>query len=180
PRGFVRNYALARAALGGRNFPLVRRRLDQHQARGRATLSHIFIGFADAAAAESAEIAPYSFACEVLARRGVLRGNLRPVAVEFLGDELGETGHRTLAHFSARDADHDRVIGADHDPRVDFGQVIRSAHDIGSAEWELQAEREPTACGSGGDKKGAASHLGNVAHDRLPHALAAVWIAART
>ena len=56
----------------------------------------------------------------------------------------------------------------------------RSAHDIGSAEWELQAEREPTACGSSGDKKGAASHLGNVAHDRLPHALAAVWIAART
>src|SRR6202011_4646490 len=122
------------------------------------------------AASDSAEIAPYTIASEVLARGGVLRGDLRPVAVEFLGDELGETSHRTLAHFSSRDADHDRVIRADYDPSVDFGQVIGSAHDIRSAEWELRAKREPATCGSGGDKKGAASDLGNVVHDRLRHA----------
>ena len=177
----MRDHTIARAALGGGNLPLVRRCLDQHQARCRATLSHVFIGFADAAAAGGAEIAPYTIAGEVLAGGGVLRGDLRPVAVEFLGDELGETGHRTLAHFRARDADHDRVIRADYDPCVDFGQVIGGARDIGSAEWKLQAKREPATCGSGGDKKGAASHLGNVVHDRLLHALAAaVWIAART
>ena len=172
-RGFVRDHTIARAAFGGGNLPLVRRCLDQHQARDRATPSHVFIGFADAAAAGSGEIAPYTIACQVLARRGVFRGDLRPVAIEFLGDELGETGHRTLAHFSARDADHDRVIRADHDPRVDFGQAIGSAHSIGSAEREPQAERKPTACGSGGDEKGAASHLRDVVHAGSLHALAA-------
>jgi hypothetical protein len=39
-----------------------------------------------------------------------------PVAFEFFGDQLGEAGERTLAHFGARDADHAGIVRLDRDP----------------------------------------------------------------
>ena len=75
------------------------------------------------------EIAPDALARDVLAGRRVFGRDLRPVAFEFLGDELGEAGERALAHLRARDADHDGVVGPDHDPGVDFGRAVGGADD---------------------------------------------------
>ena len=43
-----------------------------------------------------------------------------PVALELLGDELGEAGQRALAHLGAGDADHHLVVGMDHHPGVEL------------------------------------------------------------
>ena len=48
---------------------------------------------------------------------GIFGRHLRPVALELLGDQLGEAGERALPHLGARDADHHRVVGLDRPPR---------------------------------------------------------------
>src|SRR5262249_15561763 len=111
-----------------------------------------------------------------------LGDDLRPVAFELFGDELGEAGESALTHFRPRDADHHGVVGTDHDPDIDFGRTIRRADDGRSSEREIEAEREPGADCGGADDKGTAVHLrGNMlVHGRLPQAFAAAWTASRT
>ena len=65
---------------------------------------------ADTAAADRAEVAPHALAGNALTGRRVFCGDLRPVAFEFLGDELREPGQGALAHLGPGDADDDRVV----------------------------------------------------------------------
>ena len=177
----VRDHAVRGGALGRRHLPFVGGRLDQHHARGRAALAHIFLRIADAAAAAGDEIAPDAVAREVLARRRKFGRDFGPVAFELFGDELGEAGQRALAHLGAGDADDDGVVGLDHDPGVDFRRAVRGASALSAAERKIEAEREPAADSGGADDEGAAIRCCGIGvHGALPHAFAAAWMAART
>ena len=177
----VRDDAVRRAALARRDLPLVRSSLDQHFTRRRAALAHVVLGFADAAASGAAEIAPYPFAGDVLARRRIFGRHFRPIAFEFLGDELGEPGERALAHFRAGDANDHRIVGADHHPGVDLRRGFLRTNGARTGEGNLQSERQAATHGGCARDEAAAIDLRYVIHDRLPaHALAAAaWIAAR-
>ncbi len=152
----MRDHAVGGGAFGRRHLPVIGRRLDQHHARGSAALAHIVLRVADAAAAAGGEIAPDALAGDVLARRRIFGGDLRPVAFEFFGDQLRQPGQRALAHLRARDADDDGVVGPDHDPGIDFRRAVGGADDRGAAEGKIEAEREAGAGRGGADDEGAA------------------------
>ena len=121
--------------------------------------------------------APHPLALKALARRRVLGGDLRPVALQLLGNELAEAGQRALAHFRARDAEDDGVVRLDDDPDAQFGRGVgaRSAR----AQRQVHAQRK-TAGGGAADHEGAAINFRDEVHDPLPsQAFAAAWIAAR-
>src|SRR5258708_34081030 len=135
---------------------------------------------ADAAAAAGRHVAPRALARKVAAGRREFGRDLRPVALQFLGHELGEAGFGALAHFGAGDTNHDGVIRADDHPGIDFRRPVLGAHD-GGAERNLEADGKPATGSSGTDDKGAAIHFWHSVHEWLPaQALAAAWIAART
>ena len=113
--------------LADRHLPLVGRGLEQHDARGSTAAADVVLRGADAAAAAGPHLAPGALAREIGAGRDLLGRHLLPVALELLGDELGEAGDRALAHLRARDADHAGVVGLDGDPYIDFGAVIGGA-----------------------------------------------------
>ena len=71
--------------------------------------------------------------------------DLLPVALELLGDELGEAGERALAHLRARDADHAGVVGLDDDPGVDLGAAAPACARGVATNGSVEAEREPAA-----------------------------------
>ena len=127
------------------------RGLDQHHARRRAALAHVVVRVADAAAAAGARSRPRR-ACARGSGPGVgySVGDLRPVALELLGDELREAGQRALPHLGARDADHDGVVRADHDPGVDFRRAVRLRAPLRAAERNVEADGEPAADGGRG------------------------------
>ncbi|MET3323489.1 hypothetical protein ABIF54_000742 [Bradyrhizobium japonicum] len=174
--------ALRGGAFRRRHFPRIGGGLDQHHARGGAALADIVLRRADAAAATGREIAPDALAGDALAGCRIFGRDLRPVAFEFLGDELGEAGERALAHLGAGDADHDGVVGPDHDPGADFGRAVGCAHHGGTAEGDIEANCEACADRGGADDEGTAVHLGRdvLVHGAVPYALAIVWIASRT
>src|SRR5262249_35103166 len=81
-----------------------------------------------------------------------------------------------LAHFRARDADDDGVVGPHHHPGIDLGRQRLRRGLIG--ERNMEAEREPG--GGRRDQKGAAVDAWHLVHGCLPHALAAAgWTARR-
>ena len=152
--------AVGRGAFRGRHLPLVRGRLDQHHPRGGAALADIFLAGANAAAAAGREIAPGALACDTLSGGRILGDDLRPVAFELFGDELGEAGEGALAHLRAGNANHGRVVGADHHPDIDFGRAVGGANHGRSAEGNIEADREAGAGGSRADHEAAASEFG--------------------
>ena len=163
----VRDHAVGGAAFRSRYIPFIRSRLDQHHARGGATLAHIFLRGSDAAAAGGGKLAPWTFAGHALARRRIFGRDFRPVAFEFLGDELSKTGERALAHFRARDANDDGIVGLDHDPGVDFRRTVGGTHDGWTTEGNIEADREAGADRGGADDKGAAVESGHMIHGCL-------------
>ena len=127
------------------------------------------------------EKSPDALPFHALARGRVFGGHLRPVALEFLGDQLREARQRALPHLGARDADDDGVVGPDHDPGVDLGRAVGGERGR-RTEGQLQAEGEAAADRGGADEELAARDLGRIEghHGRAPQAFAAAWIAART
>jgi hypothetical protein len=167
--------AVGRAAFGRRHLPLGRCRGDQHLARHGAALADILVALADAAAAAGREVLPHAVALQVLTRSRIFPGDLVPVAFQLLGDELGETGERALAHLGAGDADHHLVVGVDHHPGVDL------LHLGGVRRLERNRKTEREAAGNGGaaheetpSVEGRAAERGLDRHDASsPQALAA-------
>ena len=154
--------AVGGGAFRGRHLPFVRGGLHQHHARGGAALADVVLAGADAAAAAGREIAPGALACDTLSGGRIFGDDLRPVAFELFGDQLGEAGEGALTHF------HGGVIGADHHPDIDFGRAIGGADDCRSAEGNIEADGETGAGGSRADHEAAASELG---HDVLVHGI---------
>ena len=152
----MRDDAVGGRAFGRRHLPFIGRGLDQHHAGDRAALAHIILRCADAAAAAGREIAPHALARHALARRRIFGGDLRPVAFELFGDQLGQPGQRALAHFRARDPDDDGVVGLDHDPGVDFRRAVGGARDRGATSPPAPPQR---CCTS------ALDHASSIGHD---------------
>jgi hypothetical protein len=163
PRRLVGDHAVGGVAFRGRDLPFIGGGLDQHFAGGGSALADIFVRGANAAAAAGREIAPHALACQVLSGGGKLGGDLRPVAFELLGDQLGEAGERALAHLGARDPNDDGVVRLDHHPGIDLGRAVGGAHHL-RAEREREAERKPATGGGGADHKGATIHSRHVSH----------------
>src|SRR5207253_10573963 len=113
----------------------------------RAALAQILLRLPNAAAARARVIAPHPFASNILAGRREFIGDLRPVAFEFLGDELGEPGERALTHLGAGDANDHRVVRADHHPGVDLRRAVLRADDPRAAERNVEAECQPATHG---------------------------------
>ena len=118
---------------------------------------------ADAAAAGGEEVAPDALARDVLARRRKFIGDFRPVALQFLGSELAQTGQGALPHFGAGDTDHDAFIRLDHHPGIDFGAGDLRRCLIG--ERNMKAERQ--AGGGRSDQEGAAVEFGDKIHGAI-------------
>ena len=162
PRGGGRHLAEGRGPIGrsmrdhahlgdtfaGRHAPFGGGRRDQHLARRRATHAHIFMRFANAAAAAGRKIAPDAVAREVLGRRRIFGGDLGPVAVQLFGDELRQAGQRSLPHLGTGDTDHDRVIRLDHHPGIDLGRHLAFLGERRLDERHVEAEGQ--AAGRGG------------------------------
>src|SRR2546423_810475 len=83
-----------------------------------ATLAHILVRGADAAAAAGRHVAPHPLAREVRACRRKLGPDLRPVALQLLGHELGKPSLGALAHLGTGDANDHAVVGPDHHPGI--------------------------------------------------------------
>src|SRR5215813_5145252 len=156
--------------------------MDQHFTGRCAAFAHIVLRLADAAASGAVVIAPYAFSGDVLAGRGIFGRDLRPVAFELLGDELGKPSERALTHLRAGDANDHRVVRADHHPGVDLGRAVLRADHLRAAERKVEAERQSATHRGRAHHEAAAIDLRYVIHGCLPpHALAAAaWIAART
>ena len=149
-----------RGAFGGRHVPVRGRGGDQHRSRRGAGLAQIILRGADRAAAAGRHVAPYAVATEILLRRCVLGADLLPVALQLFGDQHRERRERALAHLGAGDADHDGVVGPDHDPGRDLGRTIGCAHHGGAAEGDIEADCETGAKSGGADDEGTAIHSG--------------------
>ena len=187
--------AVGDGALLGLHLPLVGSGLDQHHARRGAALTHVKVRLADAAASARRHVLPHALPGDVLARCRVLPGDLLPVALEFLGHELGEAGQRALAHFRAGDADDSRVVGLDDNPGVDLGRGGRRLLRLGGKGHVETENKAATGGGRGGHEAAAGqSRAANrdLSHGVLPPQaffwpstavlllpLAARWMAAR-
>jgi hypothetical protein len=158
-RRSVRNDAPGDAALGDRHLPSLGSRLHEHDSRRRAALSNVVLRRADAAAAAGAELAPDALARDVLARRREFGHHLGPVALEFLGDHLGEAGQRSLPHLGTGDAHDDRVVGPDDDPGVDLVARRRGLRVVQPTERNPQSQRQPAAGRGGADQEAATVDL---------------------
>src|SRR6185503_7280280 len=151
------------------HLPLIGCRLEQHHACGRAAATDIVLRGADAATAARAHVAPGALARKIGAGGDLLGRHLLPIALELLGDELGEAGNRALAHLGTRNADHAGVVGLDGDPYVELGAVRGGTalrHCRAEPRWQVEPERESPSGGGGTDDEFAARKLrGFVADD---------------
>ena len=95
---------------------------------------------ADPATPRRVIIAPHALASDVLTWRREFSGDLRPVAFQLLGDQLGKTGHRPLPHLGARNPDDNGLVRSDHDPGVDLRGAVLRTRDL-RTKRDLEAER---------------------------------------
>ena len=185
---------LRHGELSRRHLPPLGRRLQQHAACRCAALAHVLVRRADAAAAAGRHVAPDAVAREVLAGRRVFGRDLVPVALQLFDDELREAGQRTLPHLRARDAHNDRVVRLDEHPGIDLGARVRRGRcflrgSVIDAEWNVEAERKPAACGGRTDEEAAPAQTQWFSACRPPQVFlpsiealllpAAKWMAAR-
>ena len=135
--------ALLHSHFGGRDFPFVSCCLHEHRAGRSAPLAHVFHGGADTAAASRTHVVPHTFACEILAGRRIFGGDFGPVGVEFVGDELRETGKCALPHFLAADANYHCVVGLYDDPSIYLRRCCLRGGV--TSEGNMETKRQP--CG---------------------------------
>ena len=175
--------AIGRGAFPGRHAPLIGRRLHQHHARRSATLADVFVALPDAARAAGREIAPDPVAGQILPRRRVFRGHLRPIGVQLLGHQLRKAGQRALTHFRTGDADDDGIIRLDHNPGIDLRHRGRAGLGGGTRHPDPKGE------GPGGGRDGEEPTTGKLADSVHWNALplqprgplpAACWMPAST
>jgi hypothetical protein len=102
-----------------------------------------------------------------------LQADLVPVALQLLGDELGEAGEGALPHLRARDADDAGVVGTDGHPDVDLrggGGGAGACRRGFDGERQVHPDGEPAARGGRTDDELAARNVGRL-HALLPAAL---------
>ena len=117
--------ALCRLTLGRGNIPSLRGGGDQHFPGRGARLAQVFLRAAHRPAAARRHVAPGALPPQIFVGRREFRAHLAPVAFELLGDQHRQRRRDPLPHLRAGDADDDRVVGLDDDPRVDLGRTLR-------------------------------------------------------
>ena len=157
---------LGSGAVARRHAPGIGRRRDQHLARGGAAFAHVVVGAANAPAAAGGEAFPYLAPGQVGARRGVFGGHAGPVAVQFLGHQLGQARQGALAHFRARDADHHGLVRPHHDPGGDLVRLPGPGQGRAAARAERHAEAQDQTGGPGPRHEGAARNVHRCRHVR--------------
>src|SRR5262249_39283699 len=114
---------------------------------------------------------------DVLAGRGIFGRDLRPVALELLGDQLGKAGQAALAHLGACDANDDGVVRPHDNPDAELGRTFGRANHV-RAERQVQAQREAAAGCGGADHERATIDLWQGIQGRpLSGRAGAAWIA---
>jgi hypothetical protein len=141
-----------------------------------ATLAHVVVRGANAAAAAGAHVAPDAVARQVLARRGIFGLDLLPVALELFRHQLGEARQRALAHLGAGNADDDIVVGLDEDPGADLVALGAELSQRAAQAGHVEAQGKPTTGGRAGDQEIAARDVFASCccccrHDASPQAL---------
>ncbi len=111
--GGIDHRAVLRAQSGLVHCPLLGRGLHQHLPRRRSRAPQRIVGRANARAAEDA-----LHAAVLPAHRRELGADLRPVALQFLGQQLGQGGHGPLPHLRLVDEQCDHVVRAHVHERV--------------------------------------------------------------
>ena len=156
--------AVGHGQFAGRHTPLIGSGLQQHDACCGAALAHIILRTTDATAAAGGHVTPDTLACEVSAGGNRFNGDLFPVALEFFGHQLSETGMRALAHFGAGNADHAAVVGFDHHPGIHLGGgILRGSGRRAKRQAEPQCQT--AAGGRGTDNKATAGDICNAIVD---------------
>src|SRR5262249_37391024 len=114
-----------------------------------------------------AHLAPGALRRKIAAGRDALGRDLRPVAFELLGDELGEAGERALPHLGACDADDAGVVGLYRDPDADFAGFALSERL--ALERHAESEREAAACSRSADHEFPSGEVLALAECHLSH-----------
>ena len=107
----VPQYTAFDGDLARRNVPRLRRRVDQHGARGRAGLAHLLVRVGDGRRAARSLYAEQKVLVQLRIRRRVLGADLRPVRIQLLGHQCGQPRERTLAKLDVLDEHSDGVVG---------------------------------------------------------------------
>ena len=115
------DHAVDRTTFFNIDAPVISRGFNQHLPGDCSALAHILMAASNTLAAARGETAPDAIASKALAGCGILGCDFCPVALEFLGDQLRQTGQRPLSHLGTGNAYHDGIVWLDHDPGVDLG-----------------------------------------------------------
>ena len=121
PGRSVCDHAIRSDALVCRNTPGICSSLHQHHSRRGTALSHVFVRVADPATAASRETTPHPFTSKAFTRGWIFGRDLGPVAFEFFGNQLSQTGQRALPHLGTNHPNYHGVIRTNDDPRAYFG-----------------------------------------------------------
>ncbi|MNL10374.1 hypothetical protein D3C87_1311720 [compost metagenome] len=99
--------------LGRRDVETLGRRVDQHQARRRAGLA-IAVELHPGRGRAAGDLHPAKARQAVIGgrSRGMLDADLRPVGVQFFGNQHGQPGPDALAHFRVAEQHGDAVVVA--------------------------------------------------------------------
>src|SRR5262249_44702013 len=147
----VDDAAILGPALLRRYLPLPGGSVDEHFARGGASLAHVILGIAHRAAAVGVHVAVDAVALEVDGGLDDLNLHFAPIAFELFREHHGNGGVTPLPHLRARVAQDDAVVRMNDDPRVDFGSVLRRMRSVGKG--ELKPKYEGTTSGSSAGQK---------------------------
>ena len=173
----VRDMAVFRAHLRGRNLPLLRRGAHQHHAGARACLAQRLprIAHAGAAAGELAAQKPVDVH-GVHAR--LLDAHVARIDAELLGEQHRERGVHILPHLVAVAREHHAAIGEEPDPCVGRDCVRRRARGLGGLA-EAKRDHHSAACDGGNLQEIAARDGSDGVHAEPSSCLAASLMAAR-
>ena len=153
-RSRMADHAVGDCQLTDGNIPSIGGGLHQHHACCGAATTHIIMRGADTAAARGRHITPGAFARQILAGGDLLGLDLFPVAFEFLGHQLSQTGQRALAHLGPGNANHAAVIRLDDDPDIDFGcGGAAFCRCISDTEGQAESQNQTAACGGAAHQK---------------------------
>ena len=122
-----REHAKLRFDLGAVDAPRLRGGLLEALARGCAGAHQVRMLQAHELRAVRAHHLVFFVVAQVPVGVGELGLDLRPVDVEFLGDQHRNGCDAALAHLGMRDAQRDGAVLVDHDPGVDLGADWRSS-----------------------------------------------------
>ena len=157
-RGLMRDDAFRGGQFRNRHFPLVGSSLHQHHACGRTALAHIIFRATNAARTGGLEIPPDALARNILSRCRIFGLDLRPIGIELFSHKLGEARQCALAHFDARHAHDNGIVGFHNNPSVDFRRIT----DSGFSGWNMKADGQSTSGhGSAGKKAATRKFLRN-------------------